>query len=391
MSDSIRQKLSYSKETVWGETPATPNLIDLNFTTNSIVANKSVISDATIRSDGQKFKSAQVGFGTTGNIVANHRVGEFNAFYENALQSALTTVTRNGGSVIGEVALVASTSKITFANVTDYNLFKGERVIKVSGSATAGNNKIYFIVSKNDTNRELVVSETIVANDNTTATAGLTLTKTSLVNGNTDGSFLVELNNTGVGKFKATNGVKVGSVAVGITNRQFVTETFNLMGKELFVGNATYGDGTNTASSTKQAVNGSTNVYKVFLDTGDLQAKVTALNFTISRENRERPVVGSLYTNDPGRNQLSVSGNFSLYFENFDLYQKFLDHTTCALVLVIKDVDGNVTCISLPAITLQSVSDDNGGLDQDIMVDFAIDGFGDTTLGHTVYFASLNA
>lgn len=392
MADTIRQKLSFSKETSWGETPSTPTLKDLNFTTNSLAANKTTIKDQTIRPDGQSYKSAMVGFGTTGNIASNLRVGEMLPFYANVLQSAdLTTAAYDVSDFAGTVGLVSASSKITFAEVADYNLFKNETVIKVTGSATSGNNKIYTVVSTNDVAREIVVGEAIVSDDDTATTAGLTFTKGSIVNGTTDGSFLIEVANTAIGKFKASTGCKFGSFEIGITSREFITETFNLIGKDLTVGNATLGSGTNTAASTATAVNASSNVYKMFVDTGELQARVTSLSLNVARETRERPYVGSLYTSNPGRNQLAVSGNLSIYFENYDLYQKFLDHTTVALKLVIKDVSGNVFAVELPAITLQSVTDDNGGLDQDIMLDFAIDGFGDTTKGYTVKVSQLNA
>lgn len=93
-----------------------------------------------------------------------------------------------------------------------------------------------------------------------------------------------------------------------------------------------------------------------------------ALSVDVNNNLRERPEVGSLYSNEFGVGRCEVTGTLEAYFESNALYQSVLDHGSGALEFTIGDVTAEKYTILLPKIIFGDGEKQTGGNDDDVMV-----------------------
>lgn len=107
--------------------------------------------------------------------------------------------------------------------------------------------------------------------------------------------------------------------------------------------------------------------------------KVMSLSIEMKNNLRERPEVGSLYSNEFGVGRFEVTGTIEAYFESSDLYQSVLDHDSGALAFTIGDTTAEKYSVLLPKIIFGDGNKTAGGNDDDVMVSIPFQGVFDTT------------
>jgi len=114
--------------------------------------------------------------------------------------------------------------------------------------------------------------------------------------------------------------------------------------------------------------------------------KVRSITLEITNNQRVRPTVGSLYSEEPGTGRFEVTGTLQAYFESNDLYQKVLDHGGGAIALTVGAATTKKYTVSMPNVQFLNGSRVIGGNDQDIMVEIPYRAIYDGTAACTLQF-----
>jgi hypothetical protein len=116
-----------------------------------------------------------------------------------------------------------------------------------------------------------------------------------------------------------------------------------------------------------EPLNATANVGSISRD-GTVLASITSLELSGDAALRSQRCVGNKYPTGIGYGRLSITGSFQAYFENFDLYNAFLNHTTVALAWDFEDADHNRLFFRLPAVKFSANPvAPSEGIDTDVM------------------------
>lgn len=180
-------------------------------------------------------------------------------------------------------------------------------------------------------------------------------------------TFEETLNLGGSSSFSRFTGCSVNSLSLSISAREKVTGTINLMGQKETLATSIVTGATYTAANSEPILTASGHVASLSVAAGT--PKVRSLTLEIANNLRARPVVGSLYSEEPGSGRFEVTGTLQAYFESNALYQSVLDHGGGAISFTVGAATTKKYTISLPNVQFLNGSRVIGGNDQDIMVD----------------------
>lgn len=167
--------------------------------------------------------------------------------------------------------------------------------------------------------------------------------------------------------FSRYTGCAVNTFSLSIAAREKVTGSIGLIGQKETLASAIIEDATYAAASAEPILTASAHVAALTVSGAVPAPKVRSLNLEISNNLRERPVVGSLYSEEFGAGRCDVTGTLAAYFESASLYQAVLDHGSAALSLTIgKDANKKYT-ILLPKIIFGDGARQIGGNSDDVM------------------------
>lgn len=195
-----------------------------------------------------------------------------------------------------------------------------------------------------------------------------TWTTNVLKNGSTRRSFTVEetLELGATDSFSRFTGAVLGGASLSLTAREKASLSFDWLAQKETLATAIVVGATYAAPNTKAIMTASKSV--AALDVAGSTAKVRSLTLAIANNLRERPEVGSLYSNEFGIGRCDVTGTIEAYFESNALYQSVLDHGSGALSFTIGDVTAEKYTILLPKIRFGDGERRVGGNNDDVMV-----------------------
>lgn len=189
--------------------------------------------------------------------------------------------------------------------------------------------------------------------------------------------------------FRRFAGSRVNTLSLSMAAREKVTGSVGLMGMQETLATAIVTGATYAAPATTQVATASSNVAS--LTVGALAPKVRSLSLDINNGLRERPTVGSMYTQEFGEGRFELTGSMACYFESNAVYQAVLNHDTAALSFTLGVEANKKYTISLPKIRLGDGEVTAGGNDDDIMVTIPFRGLYDTTALATISITRLVA
>lgn len=195
-------------------------------------------------------------------------------------------------------------------------------------------------------------------------------TSNVLKNGVTPKYFTVEetLELGATDSFHRYTGCTVNTFSLAIAARAKVTGSIGLVGQKETLASAIITDATYTAATTEPILTSSAHVAALAVAGLNPVPKVRSLNLEFNNNLRERPVVGSLYTEEFGAGRFDATGTLEAYFESQALYQAVLDHGGGALSFNIgKDANKKYTVL-LPKIIFLDGAKQIGGNNDDVMV-----------------------
>ncbi|MFC5421952.1 phage tail tube protein [Bosea eneae] len=206
-----------------------------------------------------------------------------------------------------------------------------------------------------------------------------TWTSNVLKNGNVRRDFTVEetLELGTTDSFSRFTGAVLNTMNLGLTAREKATLSFDWLAQKETLATAIISGATYTAPNTKGIMTASKSVGS--LTVAGEAYKVRSLSLAVGNNLRERPVVGSLYSEEYGVGRFDVTGNLEAYFESNALYQSVLDHGDGVLEFTIGDVTAEKYTILLPKMKFGDGDRTAGGNDDDVMVRIPFRGLYDPT------------
>ncbi len=365
--EANRVSLKLSKETVWGETPSTPTMLVLPYTSESLIHDKRVKQSDVLRSDRMKDAQVQVGFNGGGDVNFELRFGDFDNILEVALASTYTSQTTTGAGTSNNFAFAASGGGVQVITgpsnwTTNYNVGAW---VRVKAAANGANNGVFKVTAKTSTTLTVNNSAGVIEANSTAQV----ITK-NLRNGTTKQSFLIEKQyNDLTNNFINYRGMRVDGLSLNVTSEEIVTGTVRFVGQKGVIATSTVAGGT-TAASSNDSMTASINVGSVNEAGASLTTAIKSLSFDLDNNTRTLTGVGSASAIGINMGSLKVTGKLEAYFEDQALLTKMFNHSSSSLDFRLTDTAGNVMVFTFGQLRYTG-NPVNSGIDTDVMLPLA--------------------
>ncbi len=168
--------------------------------------------------------------------------------------------------------------------------------------------------------------------------------------------------------FSRFTGSTVNTLSLSIPAQGKITGSLGLMAQKETLASAIISGATYAAASTEPVVNSSSHFAALSLTGISPALKLRQLNLEINNNLRERPVLGSLFSEEFGAGRLDVTGTFEAYLEGGGQYQAVLDHASGALAFTMGAATTKKYTVSLPKIILLDGARQVGGNADDVIL-----------------------
>ena len=358
MAEASLHKLAYVAEATIGETPANPRFQELPDTRTTLALLLDTL--ATERLTGNRFPAQpRTGARTVGGeIPADLSFGAYDDFIASALQGewieaaeGADTCTLTIGGVANTLTAAGNSFPTTNGNVTVEKVDAVGGKVKLRLVLTAdGKSSNHTLVNSNSKNIDGIsfeASEYADFQENATIKAGDTRKSFSFLREFTD----LGADNDGTRRpFLLYKGCEISTWNITATANALAKSTFTIFGLDM-------SDPAETApvgSSFKDPIR--TEAFDTFSGSleidGQPKCLVTDYNLTINNGHAARYTVGCQSSQDAMVTQSVVDGSITAYFENMELYRKFIDETTMSLKLTLADSIGNKLVIFTPLLRI---------------------------------------
>lgn len=380
MSDANRSQLSYVAESSWGTTPGTATLQKLRFTDESLAFNIENIQSNEIRADRQTSDLIQTGADCSGGFSFELSYGAFDDFLLGALwalqwegAAATSTAIITSGATAGNLdfTLNSTANTITLGSSASHNLVTGQWIRLMKSAADDGYHYLTDV-----TGQVLTVGTTpgITTGEVLDETDVAEIESSRLRNGTTENPFSIERYHADKTQYFGFLGMVPNTLAMTATANSIMTGTLDFIGKSGSRAGSSIGS-TYSAATTADVMNAVSNVGQIM--EGSTLAAITGvfiqeLSFSLNNNVRGISAIGTLGNVDLGVGSVEITGALNTYFENGDLYDKYLAGTESALSFKVEDVHatntyGNAYIFTFPRVKFQTDTVNVGGLNSDVM------------------------
>lgn len=362
--ESNRVSIRVSKETLWGETPATPVMAKIPILSETLSHNKRVKQSDVLRSDRMKDAQVQVGVDAQGDINYELRFADFDAILEVALASVFATATKTGTGGANNIAFAIAGSgvQVITGQSGDWTSFTVGAWVRVKSASQAANNGIFKITAKTSTTLTIANSAGVAE-----ATSTATVSQKTMRNGTTKQSLLIEKQYEDLTtNFVNFRGMRVAGLSLSMQAEAIVTGTVRFMGKSGNLATATV-SGSLTAPSANDSMTASLNVGSIV--EGGVALSTALKSITLDLNNNPRALTGIGQSSAIGVNlgSIALTGRVEAYFEDQALLTKVYNHTSSSLEFRLTDPQGNVFVVTLAQLKF-SGNPSTPGIDQDVML-----------------------
>ena len=370
-ADSNRVALRYVAESVWGTTPSTPTMQNLNLTSESFKSNINTVTSETLRSDRNVSDITTVGGGASGDMGFELRYGDLDDFIEAALGGTWTEVRASAN-----VATITVSANVIQCDSSIMNSVVVDQMLRISTASTTANNGDYLVTAVSTTggtariyvNNASSGSAAAFTSEIFDANNGLVQGKI-LRNGTTNRSFTIEKEFSDVSSFAQYAGMRVGGMTLNFESQAILTGSFNFTGKGQSISSATIASAV-TAAGSNDVMNASGNVVRVWEGSDAITGVAfQSLSIELTNNPREQAKIGSSDLAGVGLGRCEITGSLSAYFENNALITKFQNNTQTSLRFQVQDGDGNSYVFSVPNAKYTDFTVAAGGPNNDIVQD----------------------
>jgi hypothetical protein len=404
MGDANRSQLAYIAEAAWGTTPGTATLQKLRFVDESLAFNIDNIQSNEIRADRQTSDLIQTGAECSGGFSFELSYGAFDDFFVGSLWavdwdecSGTSTPTITSGATGSniEFTLDATANTITFGSSVTHDVVAGSWV-ELTGSAADDGYHFVTLVATNT----LTVGATpgISTGEILDETDLATIKGSRLRNGVEENNYSIERFHDDKTQYFGFLGMTPNTLTVNAAANSILTGSFDFIGKSGSRAGSSIG-ATYTAAAIEDVMNAVSNVGNILEGSTDgtpVFAAMTGvfvqeLSFTLNNNVRGQNAIGTLGNADLGVGNAELTGTLNTYFENGDLYDKYLAGTESALTFKVQDSDGNAYIFTFPRVKFQSDTVNVGGLNSDVMENLTWQAIRHATYGYTINIDKFDA
>lgn len=362
----IAKSVRIKKETTWSTAPGTTGAQLLRRVSSDLDLRKQTYESAEIRTDYQVADMRHGVRSVEGRISGELSPLTYEMLFAAALRkqwaatSALTSLS---------ITIAASGANYTLTRGSGSFLTDGVKVGDVvrltAGTFTAGNlnNNLLVIGLTATVATVAVLNGSSLTAEGPIASATLTVPgKRSYVptSSHTDDSFSIEHWFSDINQSELFRGCKVMNASVNLPATGIATADFGFMGCDVTTATSAYYTSPTAATTTGvlAAVNG-----VVRYGSGKV-ANVTGLNFTIDGAMSATPVVGSNVYADIFEGRVTVSGQFTAFFEDSTYRDAFLNETEVSLTVAMttsNSANADFVAFTFPRVKLGGATKSDGG------------------------------
>lgn len=362
LSKGINKKVSYIKETTWGDIAGPGGGKQLRRVTSDFNLMKETYQSEEIRTDYQVSDFRHGVRSVDGSLSAELSPGSYADFIGSVLAKDFATVADITGL---SVTIAASGTNFTITRGSGSYLTDGVKVgsvIRLTAgaldAANLNNNLLVISVTALVITVKVLSSTTLVAEG---PIASVTLSypgKQTYIpaTGHTDDSYTIEQWFADITQSEVYTGLRVGTAAISLPATGLVTADYTFMGKDLAqTGTSEYM--TSVAAASTSGIFAS--VQGVLIINGSDGACVTDASISIDREMEPAQCIGNDFAAEIFTGTINVTGSLSAYFEDASLRNYFANETEVPLVLVLttsEDKAAEFMSFTLPRVKLGSFS-----------------------------------
>lgn len=195
--------------------------------------------------------------------------------------------------------------------------------------------------------------------------------------------FSIETAFQDIGQFMEQDGMVPGTFSLEVATGAIVTGSIGFEGRETSMVQATVlGNASNytvLGSQDGDVVNATTDVGDLVKDGSPLLACIQSISLSGEAGLRMQNCIGEKFPRGIGTGRFNLTGSMTVYFENEDLFNDFINHTTVSLEFSITDAEGMSYYFTIPALKLAQDEITPGGIDQDVFENIEFTAFRDAT------------
>jgi len=356
MSEASAHKLSYVVETTRGTTPPSPRFRALPDTRTTLALQKENLSSERIT--GDRFPAEpRTGASTVGgDIPADLSSKAYDEFIASALQGEWVdntggqsdSVDLSVGGMVSAAVVVGQTFTTTNGIVTVESIDGQEEETVLTFLETGETEPVTFELFADPVDvdgTEFIASGYTDIEENATVIAGDTRKAFSILREFSDFA-------AGEEPFFLYSGCEVATWNLTAAANGIAKSTFTFFGRD-FVGPSALAPIDSSVAPAFDTEPFDTFSGSMKLD-GVAQCIVTDYNMTINNGHAARYTVGCSQSQDPSVTQSLIEGSITAYFENAQLYKKFVNEESLSIELALADSKGNKLIISLPNLRIGS-------------------------------------
>ncbi len=356
-AETNQGKVSYIEEVTSGDIP-TGNAQEIRFTGESMSVTKETTTSEEIRTDRQVSDLIMTKLEPAGDLNGEFSYGTYDDLLEGSLFNSW--VNTNYASIL--VAVISGKFSFVDGGATlPASLIPGQ-YIRVSGFATGDNNGDFLITAIDTVLETIEVAETLV---DEALGESVVFVSDVLSNGVEKHSYTIEKEFSDVVKFMDFTGMTINTFSMDFPAQDKISCVFNFLGQGTQVGDATPIVGTPIAPTTTDILNTGNNIGFI-KEGGAAVGVIESASFEVSNNLRGLGAIGDIENICVASGRCNVTGNLSVYFEDFVKYQKFLDNTATSIIMELTDSNGQYY-INLPKIKLTEANVNIDATDGDVM------------------------
>lgn len=384
LASGSRVQLSIAEEATFATTPTADGQI-IRYVSESLQKDSNQVTSDEVDSTRNVTDRKQVAFTSNGDISGEFSVKNLDVVLPGVMGNDFDSYSITST----DISITAATSTISTAGAVDFSVdLSVGMFIQPKGFADNTFDKAVKITSVSAT--EIVVDATSLSTALVDESAGesVTIAGKGMNNGTALKAYTIEKYFADVSKYLYYNGCIVNSLALSFPTQALVTSTLNFLGANEESDTSTVFTGY-TAAATESVVDTSNNIPSVRID--GTSTPPQSFDISIANGARQNAVVGQQKSLNGNQGRMDVTGTMNLYFEDFTEYTLFENNTSFAFDFQIKDTDGNIFVISMPACKATACPIVNGGTETDIIAAVSFGAIKDSTLGYQIRIDQIEA
>lgn len=368
-ASTSRVQVALIQEVDFGVTPTAGNGKKLRVTSESLNFDISKDSSKELRDDRQTSSMQPVGAQASGSLSIELQYAEHDDLIAAALQGAWATYGTKGVGTTFTADFTATTITASAAPIgaSAFTTLKKGQWFRLNAPANANHGKRFRVSPVTAPTATIITLDPSTPATVGAAVANCAVQTSRLVNGVDQPSFSIEKVFADIGQFLLYRGMTVSKFSAQFQSEALTTGSFDFMGKDSTVAQATALPGVTAESQTFEIHNAATGIGNIWENGAPLESFIKTLQLNVDNALRARTAIGTLGAVSVGSGTIKVDGTFEAYFEDADLYQKFLSNQATALSWASVDADGNGYVFTLPKVNISKAEVTAGGLDQDVM------------------------